>query len=159
MATTIDRNPAHLFPLFLTKLTLTVNEMNRWMSIHMPGWSCALFEGFRSQARQEELYAQGRTAPGQIVTWTHHSDHTSCMAGDIIPRSPEGKWVFEGRTDEEESLFDAFWSYLNHVAHVNGLEQTQDYSARIDQPHVQWPQADQKWYVQARTWAISQHLI
>lgn len=32
-------------------------------------------EGVRSSQRQHELYAQGRTAPGHIVTWTLHSKH------------------------------------------------------------------------------------
>lgn len=34
-----------------------------------------VLEGVRSHARQMELYAQGRTAPGPIVTWTKNSRH------------------------------------------------------------------------------------
>lgn len=40
-------------------------------------------ETYRSQARQNELYAQGRTKPGQIVTWTRKSNHTDRLAWDI----------------------------------------------------------------------------
>lgn len=40
-------------------------------------------ETYRSQARQNELYAQGRTKPGQIVTWTTESNHTDRLAWDI----------------------------------------------------------------------------
>ncbi len=29
-----------------------------------------MLEGLRTQARQDELWAQGRTKPGPIVTWT-----------------------------------------------------------------------------------------
>jgi peptidoglycan L-alanyl-D-glutamate endopeptidase CwlK len=32
-------------------------------------------EGLRSAARQNQLYAQGRTKPGKIVTWTRNSKH------------------------------------------------------------------------------------
>jgi len=32
-------------------------------------------EGVRTPARQKELYAQGRTRPGPIVTWTLNSNH------------------------------------------------------------------------------------
>lgn len=32
-------------------------------------------EGVRSAARQAQLYAQGRTAPGKIVTWVKVSNH------------------------------------------------------------------------------------
>lgn len=38
---------------------------------------------YRSQEEQEALYARGRTAPGQIVTWTRNSRHTSRKAFDI----------------------------------------------------------------------------
>lgn len=32
-------------------------------------------EGVRTEERQRELYAQGRTKPGKIVTWTLNSNH------------------------------------------------------------------------------------
>jgi peptidoglycan L-alanyl-D-glutamate endopeptidase CwlK len=34
-----------------------------------------VIEGVRTPARQKQLYAQGRTAPGQKVTWTLNSNH------------------------------------------------------------------------------------
>ena len=34
-----------------------------------------VLEGVRTPARQRELYAQGRTKPGQKVTWTLTSNH------------------------------------------------------------------------------------
>jgi len=34
-----------------------------------------VLEGVRTPARQRELYAQGRTAPGPKVTWTLNSNH------------------------------------------------------------------------------------
>ena len=34
-----------------------------------------ILEGVRSKARQLELYAQGRTQPGPVVTWTKTSNH------------------------------------------------------------------------------------
>jgi peptidoglycan L-alanyl-D-glutamate endopeptidase CwlK len=37
----------------------------------------------RSQARQEELYAQGRTTSGPIVTWTLRSKHLAGRAFDF----------------------------------------------------------------------------
>ena len=43
-------------------------------------------ETFRSQTRQNELYAKGRTTPGDIVTWTKTSNHTGRMAWDIASR-------------------------------------------------------------------------
>lgn len=34
-----------------------------------------VIEGVRTLARQKQLYAQGRTAPGNVVTWTMNSRH------------------------------------------------------------------------------------
>lgn len=45
----------------------------------------AVIEGLRSQERQAELYAQGRTKPGQIVTWTMDSPHLHGKAVDLVP--------------------------------------------------------------------------
>ena len=47
------------------------------------GLPVLITETYRSQARQNELYAQGRTKPGKVVTWTKNSRHTSRLAWDI----------------------------------------------------------------------------
>ena len=44
-----------------------------------------VLEGLRTKERQAELYAQGRTAPGNIVTWTMQSRHTDGDAVDLVP--------------------------------------------------------------------------
>ncbi len=49
-----------------------------------------LVEGVRDQARQLALYAQGRTTPGKIVTWTKTSKHLTGDAVDIVPLQPDG---------------------------------------------------------------------
>lgn len=50
----------------------------------------SVLEGVRSPARQRELYAQGRTKPGKIVTWTLNSNHFRKADGfghavDLVP--------------------------------------------------------------------------
>lgn len=42
-------------------------------------------EGVRTLARQRELYAQGRTKPGKVVTWTLKSKHIEGRAVDLLP--------------------------------------------------------------------------
>ncbi len=42
-------------------------------------------EGYRPQIKQNKLYAQGRTEPGEIVTWTLKSKHTRGYAVDLYP--------------------------------------------------------------------------
>lgn len=47
------------------------------------GLSVLITETYRSQVRQDYLYAQGRTRAGKVVTWTRNSRHTGRMAWDI----------------------------------------------------------------------------
>lgn len=42
-------------------------------------------EGLRTKARQVDLYAQGRTKPGKVVTWTLDSKHIQGRAVDLAP--------------------------------------------------------------------------
>jgi len=46
-------------------------------------------ETYRSQERQNYLYAQGRTRPGQVVTWTLDSNHKPRLAWDIAVGPPQ----------------------------------------------------------------------
>ncbi|RJP59027.1 MAG: M15 family peptidase [Deltaproteobacteria bacterium] len=43
---------------------------------------------YRSQEEQNNLYAQGRTKPGQVVTWTKRSRHIDRKAFDIAILTP-----------------------------------------------------------------------
>lgn len=56
-----------------------------------------IFETYRTPTRQNELYAQGRTAPGSIVTsaqaWA--SWHQYGLACDIAVRSDDGLWSWD----------------------------------------------------------------
>ena len=55
-------------------------------------------QGLRTKEQQAELYAQGRTKPGPIVTWTLNSNHISGLAVDLAPLI-DGKlnWDDDGR--------------------------------------------------------------
>lgn len=49
-----------------------------------------VLEGVRTPERQKELYAQGRTKPGNVVTWTLTSNHFKQRDGyghavDLVP--------------------------------------------------------------------------
>lgn len=44
-----------------------------------------VLEGVRTPQRQRELYNQGRTTPGKIVTWTLKSKHIDGLAVDLAP--------------------------------------------------------------------------
>ena len=53
------------------------------------GHDVSIVETARTQERQDYLYEQGRTRPGQVVTWTRDSAHTRGQAADVIV---DGKW-------------------------------------------------------------------
>ena len=60
-----------------------VNVVKRAIEISEVDFS--VLEGVRTLERQRELYAQGRTAPGKIVTWTMKSKHIEGKAVDLVP--------------------------------------------------------------------------
>ena len=53
-------------------------------------------EGVRTEKRQQELYAQGRTKPGKIVTWTMNSKHIGGLAVDLAPYDHETRQILWG---------------------------------------------------------------
>ena len=74
-----------------------------------------VIEGVRSAARQAQLYAQGRTAPGKIVTWVHVSNHQAKADGfghavDLGALEPNGQidWNTSGDYDSiKDAMFAA----------------------------------------------------
>lgn len=65
------------------------------------------FETYRSQERQDELYAQGRTKPGNKVTWTLNSRHKQREACDFAFGGP-GKWHWNGDWDKMIEIAKGF---------------------------------------------------
>ncbi len=83
-AATVDpsvvvRDAAALDPAFRAKLDRVIARMQDEF-----GHKVTVVETVRSQVRQEALYEQGRTAPGQVVTWTRSSRHAEGMAVDLM---------------------------------------------------------------------------
>ena len=75
---TIDRSMEHLHPTLRSKVGRVIERMR---SEH--GHEVELMEGYRTPERQEHLYAQGRTRPGPVVTWTRDSRHAQGRAADL----------------------------------------------------------------------------
>lgn len=76
----------------VTTMNRNINELTKdallacrlfFQQCLLEGVDVFVVEGYRSQARQDWLYAQGRTRPGAIVTWTRNSNHKSRRAWDI----------------------------------------------------------------------------
>lgn len=77
-----------------------------------------LFEGYRSPERQRDLYQQGRTAPGAIVTRANawQSYHQYGVAADFV-LFINGRWSW---VDSGE--FKNHWKKLHQLAAKVGLE-------------------------------------
>ncbi|WP_431808200.1 M15 family metallopeptidase [Lysinibacillus sphaericus] len=118
--TTTCRNLAELLPVAQTACRLLFQECYK-AGIH----NIFVTETYRSQARQNYLYAQGRTRPGKIVTWTLKSNHTSRLAWDIAVAPPK-------------SLYDVdILTKVGAIARKLGITWGGDWARRIDRPHFE----------------------
>ncbi len=87
-----------------------------------------IISGTRTYSEQAELYAQGRTKPGRIVTnaAAGRSNHNFGIAWDV--------GLFKGSDYLEESpLYDVMGTIGKNL----GLEWGGDWSSLIDKPHFQ----------------------
>lgn len=99
-------------------------------------------EGLRTKQRQEELYAQGRTKPGKVVTWTMKSKHIDGLAVDIAPCNKDGSinWndlkMFDKMAD---AMFKAAKELNINIRHgadwnMNGIKREK---GETDSPHFE----------------------
>jgi hypothetical protein len=86
--------------------------------------------GYRSPAEQERLYAQGRTAPGAIVTHAPpgRSRHQHGTAIDVVPL-----------TDGQPDWNSPHWSRLGELGESVGLRWGGRFTRLKDRPHFELP--------------------
>lgn len=94
------------------------------------------FEGYRTPDRQDQLYGQGRTKPGQKVTKARawESAHQFGLAVDFVPyddKNPSGKEAWHWSEDAD-------WNALHELALARGLR----CGLRGDRPHIWHPHHD-----------------
>lgn len=96
------------------------------------GMALGIGECLRTVAEQDELYAQGRTKPGQIVTYakgsTYASQHQWGVAFDFF------KNVAGHAYDDV-----AFFCKVGAMAKSIGLEWGGDWTSPVDMPHLYLP--------------------
>ena len=92
------------------------------------GLNVLVTETYRSQARQNYLYEQGRTRPGNVVTWTKNSNHTGRRAFDICKN-------VKGHEYDD----NAFFKKCADIAVSLGLEAGYYWKDKQDKPHIQLP--------------------
>ena len=126
-----DRNRANLYPPFALLLDRFERELK------LAALPFYLFEGYRSIDRQTQLYAQGRTAPGDIVTKSKPglSWHAYGLASDYVldgmVERPGIQWSWETKGN------NATWLRMAEIAQELGLEAGYFWVDPPDCPHVQ----------------------
>lgn len=120
----INRDKTLLAPFFLKRLQLALDEC------HKAGIEIEMFEGFRSEDRQDWLYAQGRTREGKIVTKARggQSFHQYGVACDLCFKWG-GKWQWNS-DDPWDKVHEVFKRYefetlsfeKAHVQITNGIK-------------------------------------
>ena len=91
---------------------------------------------FRDQEFQDKIYAQGRTSPGKIVTWTRHSRHSSRRAWDFcMLKYGIPQWDVAKVDVNEDQIPD--YQEMAAVARELGLNVGADYG---DYCHIELPE-------------------
>ena len=118
-ATKTIRDISELAPNAQRACNLFLEECKR------QGLNVLITETYRSQERQDYLYAQGRTRKGNKVTWTRYSRHTSRRAWDICKNLKGHEY-----TDTE------FFNKCGEIARNLGITWGGDWSTP-DRPHFE----------------------
>lgn len=86
---------------------------------------------YRDNASQEALYAQGRTAPGKVVTNARagQSFHNYRCAVDVVPIR-NGKAIWDAK--------DPVWQRIGAIGKAAGLEWAGDWKRFKEFPHFQY---------------------
>lgn len=118
----VNRDAALLHPVFRQALQ---KVLARLAAEQIP---FRLYEGFRYPERQAALYAQGRTAPGKIVTralpW--RSYHQFGLGADLVLHE-NGVWSWD--TSGHRA---AWWNRMQSLGRAEGLE-----ALSFEKPHLQ----------------------
>jgi peptidoglycan L-alanyl-D-glutamate endopeptidase CwlK len=124
-----------LYPDFAVRVIRVYDDMYR---IH--GVAMRLTEGVRLWQRQKDLYAQGRTAPGPVVTNSKPGDslhHYGCAVDSAFTgKDPFLEEMAKGGAEQaKDAAF--FWSEYGRIAVAHGLEWGGAWKSPVDKPHIQ----------------------
>lgn len=131
-----NRNLADLYPPFANQIRRLLDLcQDRRLPFH-------LFMGLRTFEEQDELYRQGRTLPGKIVTNARGGEswHQYGMAGDLVLDGsilkPTIDWSWNTKADlNADGRSD--WLQMGELAESVGLEWGGRWRRFPDMPHVQ----------------------
>ncbi len=122
-----DQDLSKLHPIVRAAVSATL------ATLQGEGVPFRVFEAFRTPERQAALYAQGRTAPGSIVTKAQswQSYHQYGLAVDLVLFRDNG-WNWSDAGADAGS-----WTRMHEVAALNGLRHLD-----FETPHVEFDGPD-----------------
>jgi peptidoglycan LD-endopeptidase CwlK len=136
MSIIISRDKSLLYPPFAEQLR---DFESRLVAAKLPFY---LFMALRTFECQDELYAQGRTMPGKIVTNARGGDslHNYGLASDWVldghVEKPGIQWSWDIKSDlNADGRND--WMQMGEIAESCGLEWGGRWKHLPDLPHVQ----------------------
>lgn len=100
---------------------------------HAEGIEIIITSTYRDLEAQTRLYAQGRSLPGQIVTYAKAGDswHNWRRAFDVVPlRNGKPLWSVRGADKD-------VWMRIGEIGTSLGLEWGGDWDRHPDYPHFQ----------------------
>jgi peptidoglycan LD-endopeptidase CwlK len=120
-----DKKLANVHP------TLKAKAIELIKRAHAQGINVLITQGYRSIAEQNELYAQGRTKPGKVVTNARggYSYHNFGLAFDVVIQNADGSLCWN--TDDKR------WKTVGAIGKSLGLEWGGDWRKFPDYPHFQ----------------------
>jgi peptidoglycan L-alanyl-D-glutamate endopeptidase CwlK len=126
------------------KFLAAIAESNRLPA----GYAVKIICGTRTYAEQDALYAQGRTAPGPVVTNAPggFSNHNFGIAFDLGVFDQSGRYIDDlpdaGLAGWDEARVSHFYRSLAPIGKALGLEWGGDWESIDDEPHYElnpWP--------------------
>lgn len=114
-----------------TKEKVKTNALEMIKRAYKEGIYVQITEGFRSNARQNELYAQGRTKSGNIVTNAKagQSNHNYGIAVDYVLVSSDGKTA--------NWTVNKDWRRVAEIGKSLGFQWGGDWTSFKDYPHLE----------------------
>lgn len=134
MSAVLGPKAVNLHPDLIVKLEKVM------LAMEALGYPMRLIEGVRSEDRQRLLFAQGRTAPGKIVTKADgvvkKSNHQ--VKADGFGYAADCAFKDDPRTPRDETWDPKMpWQAYGALAEAVGLRWGGRWEGLVDQPHVE----------------------
>ena len=121
--------------------TLAERIRKVYFAMQVLGYPMRPTEGLRTLERQQQLYAQGRTAPGSIVTRADgivsRSNHQACP-GENFGRAVDSCFVGSDPYLEHHVFGPRLWEAFGANAVALGLIWGGRFTTIKDRPHVEY---------------------